>query len=562
MLANLHVKNIAIIDEADVDFGRHLNILTGETGAGKSILVGSIGIALGSRVSAEMIGKHGDYAMVEMVFYIEDEETLDALRAMDIEPEEGQIVISRKITENRSINKINGESVAVSTIRKVSALCLDIHGQHEHQSLLHKEYHMDVVDRFAGVKAADLKQQISDAYGEYNKLVREMEQENSTAEERARELSFLQYEKQEIEDAKLTEGEEAALEEQVRRLSNASVIVETLGKVYDHTGDGMNGSAAAISQAFRQMAAVSELDEKLEVMRNELMDIENLLSDFNRELSDYMADFNFDESELRQMEERLNLIRSCQSKYGKTYEDIMEYLQEITTKIDKFSDYEQYMEACGERKVKLEEKLDTLCGELTAVRKEAAAKLEKAITETLAELNFEKARFEVSVRPLETYSQKGKDDVEFLVSTNPGEDLYPLGKVASGGELSRIMLAVKTVFADVDRIGTLIFDEIDVGISGRTAQKVSEKMSILGKEHQVICITHLPQIAAMADTHFVIEKVTSGGETRTEIRALSDAESEQELARMLGGAEITEAVLANAREMKRFASESKERVRI
>lgn len=562
MLTNLHVKNIAIIDEADVDFGRHLNILTGETGAGKSILVGSIGIALGSRVSAEMIGKHGDHAMVEMVFHIEDEETLDALRAMDIEPEEGQVVISRKITENRSINKINGESVAVSTIRKVSALCLDIHGQHEHQSLLHKEYHMDVVDRFAGAKAAELKQQISDAYREYNKLVREMEQENSTAEERARELSFLQYEKQEIEDAKLTEGEEAALEEQVRRLSNASVIVETLGKVYDYTGDGMNGSAAAISQAFRQMASVSELDEKLEVMRDELMDIENLLSDFNRELSDYMADFNFDESELRQMEERLNLIRSCQSKYGKTYEDIMDYLQEITAKIDKFSDYEQYMEACGERKAKLEEKLDRLCGELTAVRKGAAAQLGKAITETLAELNFEKARFEVSVQPLETYSQKGKDDVEFLVSTNPGEDLYPLGKVASGGELSRIMLAVKTVFADVDRIGTLIFDEIDVGISGRTAQKVSEKMSILGKDHQVICITHLPQIAAMADTHFVIEKVTSSGETRTEIRALSDAESEQELARMLGGVEITEAVLANAREMKRFASESKEQVRI
>lgn len=562
MLTNLHVKNIAIIDEADVDFGRHLNILTGETGAGKSILVGSIGIALGSRVSAEMIGKHGDYAMVEMVFHIEDEETLDALRAMEIEPEEGEIVISRKITGNRSINKINGESVAVGTIRKVSALCLDIHGQHEHQSLLHKEYHMDVVDRFAGVKAAELKQQISDAYGAYNQLVREMEQEDRTAEERARELSFLQYEKQEIENAKLREGEEAELEEQVRRLSNASVIVETLGKVHDYTGDGMNGSAAAVSQAFRQMAAVSELDEKLEGMRDELMDIENLLSDFNRELSDYMADFYFDESELRKMEERLDLIRSCQSKYGKTYGDIMDYLQEISDKIDKFSDYEQYMEDCSKRKAELEKRLDTLCGRLTAVRKEAAVRLEKAITETLAELNFEKARFEVSVQPLEMYSQKGKDDVEFLVSTNPGEDLYPLGKVASGGELSRIMLAVKTVFAGVDSIGTLIFDEIDVGISGRTAQKVSEKMSILGKEHQVICITHLPQIAAMADTHFVIEKATSGGETRTEIRALSDSESEQELARMLGGAEITEAVLANAREMKRLADESKERVRI
>lgn len=558
MLANLHVKNFALIDEIDVDFGRHLNILTGETGAGKSIVVGSIGIALGARVSSEMIGKYGDHATVELVFQIEDEETLESLRHMDIEPEDGQIVISRKITGNKSVNKINGESVPVSLIRKVSALCIDIHGQHEHQSLLHKEYHMDVVDKFAGEDAVRLKSQMAELYGEYRKLLSEMENDNTSAEERARELAFLEYEKKEIEEARLEPGEEERLAEEVRRLSNASAIVEALDKVYGYSGDAGSGCAFQISQALRQMNGVSDLDDKLSGMANELVDIENLLSDFNRELSEYMQDFTFDEAELRQLESRLDQIRSCQSKYGKTYDDIMDHLAEISDKIDKFSDYEIYREDCEKRKSALEEEMDRVCKELTDTRKKAAGELEESITKALEELNFERAEFQVSVIPSGDYTAKGWDDVEFLISTNPGAELYSLGKVASGGELSRIMLAIKTVFADVDRIETLIFDEIDVGISGRTAQKVSEKMSILGKKHQIICITHLAQIAAMADTHFVIEKRISGDETKTDIRGLSETESEEELARILGGVQITDAVLANAREMKELAKKQKQ----
>lgn len=559
MLANLHVKNFAIIDEIDVDFGKHLNILTGETGAGKSILVGSIGIALGARVSSEMIGKHGDYAMVELVFQIDDDETICALREMDIEPEDGQIVVSRKITENRSINKINGESVSVSVIKRVSALCMDIHGQHEHQSLLHKEYHMDVVDKFAGERAAVLKTKIGDAYDRYRKLLREMEQDGASAEERARELSFLEYEKKEIEEAKLVEGEEEKLEEQVRKMSNASSIVSALAKVYEYTGDNtIGGCASGISQALRQISGVAQLDDEIGSMQSELMDIENLLSDFNRGLSEYMDDFTFDETELIQLEGRLDLIRNCQAKYGKTYDDIMRHLGEITEKIEKFSDYEVYREQCEKKKSELESELGRLCAELTEVRKKAAVELETSITAALEELNFEKARFQVKIESCDAYTAKGKDDVEFLIATNPGADLYPLGKVASGGELSRVMLAIKTVFADVDSIETLIFDEIDVGISGRTAQKVSEQMSVLGKDHQIICITHLAQIAAMADTHFVIEKIVSDDETRTVIRPLSAEESEEELARILGGVEITDAVLANAREMKELANKQKQ----
>ncbi len=558
MLVNLHVKNFAIIDEVDVDFGEHLNILTGETGAGKSILVGSIGIALGARVSSEIIGKRADYAMVELVFQIEKQEIMDVLREMDIEPEDGQIVISRKITANRSINKINGESVPVGIIRKVSALCIDIHGQHEHQSLLHKEYHRSVVDRFAGEEAQTLKQKIAERYGEYREILQKMEENGGSEKERARELSFLEYERKEIEEAKLEEGEEERLADEVKKMSNASHIVESMGKVYECTGDSYQGCAGQIAQALRHMGDIADLDEGLFSLQEELQDIENLLSDFNRSVSGYMDDFVFDEAELRQNEERLDRIRSIQAKYGSTYEEVMKHYVEVIEKIDRYKDFENYHLQLETEKQQCEKSLAELCETLTALRKKAAEKLEKNITETLQELNFEHARFAINIEPLSEFTANGKDDVEFLIATNPGADLNPLNKVASGGELSRIMLAIKTVFADVDQIESLIFDEIDVGISGRTAQMVSEKMSILGKNHQIICITHLPQIAAMADTHFVIEKISSAKETETRIRRLSEEQSTEELARMLGGVEITQAVLANAKEMKQLAKNQKQ----
>ncbi len=558
MLVNLHVKNFAIIDEIDVDFGEHLNILTGETGAGKSILVGSIGIALGARVSPEMIGKRADHAMVELVFHTERPETIDALKQLDIEPEDGQIVISRKITANRSINKINGESVSVSLIKKVSALCIDIHGQHEHQSLLHKEYHRNVVDRFAGEIAHSLKEEIAEQYEEYRSLVSKIEENGGSEQERARELSFLEYERKEIEDAKLEDGEEERLEDEVRKMSNASNIVESMGKIYECTGDSYEGCANKISQALRYLGDIADLDENLDAMQGELQDIENLLSDFNRTVADYMDDFVFDEAELRQKDERLNHIRGIQAKYGNSYEEVMRHYVEVIEKIDQLKDYENYCKQWKAQKEQCEKNLSGLCKKLTKIRKEAAVKLEQSITETLQELNFEQARFAVTVKELSDFTIHGKDDVEFLIATNPGAELNALNKIASGGELSRIMLAIKTVFADVDQIETLIFDEIDVGISGRTAQKVSEKMSILGKNHQIICITHLPQIAAMADTHFVIEKISSAEQSETRIRPLSGEQSTEELARMLGGVEITQTVLTNAKEMKELAKKQKD----
>lgn len=555
MLANLHVKNFAIIDEIDVDFGTHLNILTGETGAGKSILVGSISIALGARVSSEIIGKNGDYAMVEAVFQISDQATLDQIRELDVEPEDGQIVISRKITENRSINKINGESVPVSVIRKVAALCIDIHGQHEHQSLLDPDRHREIVDEYSGEHAIQTRNEVGRLYHLYKKKEKELQQDSLSAEERARQLGFLEYEKEEIEAASLKPGEIEEIEERYQRMSHASAIAETLSDVHERSGET---AVSAVSHGLRRLQEIRGLDPILDNLAEELMQIEGLLGDFNREVSDFMCDFSFDDNDLIDTQRRLDLIHSLQSKYGETYEDIMDHLQEVDEKIVQYADYETYLQKQRSEYEDLKQELQEQCRKLTACRKKSAAALEKKLADALQDMNFAQVDFAVQVTPKDAFSPDGMDEVEFMIATNPGEPRRSLGSIASGGELSRIMLAIKSVFADSDAIETLIFDEIDAGISGRTAQKVSEKMSVLGKRHQIICITHLPQIAAMADVHFVIEKDVTESASTTKIRLLDRPEAEEELARLLGGVEITEAVRKSAREMKELADSQKQ----
>lgn len=555
MLTNLHVKNFAIIDEIDIDFGSRLNILTGETGAGKSILIGSISIALGARVSPEMIGRNGEYAMVETVFHIENEAVLEQIRALDVEPEDGQIVISRKITGNRSINKINGESVPVSVIRKVAALCIDIHGQHEHQSLLNRDRHKEIVDEYGGETAAAMKAETAALYQAYSALKKEIEADAVPEEERARQIGFLQYEREEIVNAGLKPDEMESLEEEFQRISHAGAIVENLSEVYSLSTET---ALSAVSHGLRRLNEIQSLDDRLAGFNEELMQIEGLLGDFNREVSAYMEDFTFDENELIQMQNRLDFIHSLQSKYGESYEDIMAHLGAVEEKLEQYADYENYRQGQQEKLAALERDLTEQCGKLSAYRRETAEKLQKEITQALEDLNFAHVDFEICVSQKPAFAADGRDDVEFMIATNPGEPRRSLGKVASGGELSRIMLAIKSVFADSDEIETLIFDEIDTGISGRTAQKVSEKMGLLGLKHQIICITHLAQIAAMADCHFVIEKQVGDTGSTTTIRPLDSEEREEELARILGGVEITDAVRRNAREMKKMADELKQ----
>ena len=553
VLLNLHVKNLAIIDEVEVDFSEHLNILSGETGAGKSILIGSINIALGGKVSMDMVRKGADYALVELTFQIEDEHTLDKLRELDIPVEDGQIIISRKIKNGRSFSKVNGESVMSSTLREIAGLLIDIHGQHEHQSLLYKSKHLEIIDRYGGEAVTKVKETVSEQFKEYTQLKKKLSEDEIPEEERLREVSFMQYEKNEIESARLKKGEEEELEVQQRKLSNANTLAEGLSSVYQITGTGNESVSESLGRAVKQLGKLSELDNDVKNMESELLEIEDLLSSFNRELASYMDELSYEPEELTQIEERLNLIYNIKARYGNSMEEIEAYYAKLEEKLAKYEDYELYIEQLKQKTVEVERKLEVSSKELTELRSKAAKALEKDIKKALEDLNFLEVEFVISMKDLDKFTANGKDEAEFMISTNPGESVKSLSKVASGGELSRIMLAIKSVLAEKDAVDTLIFDEIDTGISGRTAQKVSEKLKKISRTHQVISITHLPQIASMADDHFIIEKSTDGTVTKTNIALLSEEDSVMELARMLGGAKITDAVVSSAREMKELA---------
>ena len=553
MLLNLHVKNLAIIDEVEVDFSEHLNILSGETGAGKSILIGSINIALGGKVSMDMVRKGTDYALVELTFQIEDEHTLDKLREMDIPVEDGQVIISRKIKNGRSFSKVNGESVMSATLREIAGLLIDIHGQHEHQSLLYKSKHLEIIDRYGGEAVTKVKETVSDQFKEYTQLKKKLLEDEIPEEERLREVSFMQYEKNEIESARLKKGEEEELEVMQRKLSNANTLAEGLSGVYQITGSGNESISESIGRAVKQLGRLGELDGAVKNMESELLEIEDLLSSFNRELASYMDELSYEPEELSQIEERLNLIYNIKARYGNSVEEVEAYYVKIQEKLAKYEDYELYIDELKRRTAEVEQKLEVSSRELTELRSKAAKELEKDIKKALEDLNFLEVEFVISMKELDKFTANGKDEAEFMISTNPGESVKSLSKVASGGELSRIMLAIKSVLAEKDAVDTLIFDEIDTGISGRTAQKVSEKLKKISRTHQVISITHLPQIASMADDHFIIEKSTDGMVTKTNIALLSEEASVMELARMLGGAKITDAVVSSAREMKELA---------
>ena len=552
MLQNLHVKNLALINETEVEFKDGLNILSGETGAGKSIIIGSINLALGEKVQKEMLRDNADTALVELVFYVENPATLEAVRALGIEVEDETIILSRKITAGRAIARINGEAVSASKMKEAAALLIDIHGQHEHQSLLSKRKHLEILDLFAKDLLREQKQKLSVCYREYRKLLDELEQSDSDTEERARELSFLEYEVKEIEDANLTLGEDVELEEQFRKYANGKKILDAIHVVQAATAEEDESASERISRAVRELAGVSGYDKRVEELENQLTEIDNLLGDFNREVASYLSEEEFDNETYFEIETRLDFINHLKSKYGNSIEQILESYNSKCERIAVLKDYDEYLNQLLSKINHKKQELTQLSDEVSAIRQKESVVLTNAIRQALMDLNFLDVRFTMEFRKID-FTENGTDEVEFMISTNPGEPLKPLGKVASGGELSRIMLAIKTVLAENDHIETLIFDEIDSGISGRTAQMVSEKMNELGRSHQIICITHLPQIAAMADTHFLIEKSVENDTTVSHIHELSDEESVQELARMLGGVEITDKVVENAREMKKMA---------
>lgn len=557
MLRNLHVKNLALIEEAEVDFSSGLNILTGETGAGKSIIIGSINLALGEKIVKEMVRENEKPALVELIFEVEDEQVRQQLLAMEIVPEENEVIMSRKISGGRSVARINGESVPISKMKEVASLLIDIHGQHEHQSLLKKRKHLEILDDYAKEALTEYKEKLKENYSIYQKLKKELEEFSLDEEARMRELSLLEYEVHEIEEASLKPGEDEQLETDYRRMSHGRKIMEALSMSQDLTASMSEGASERIGRALRELSNVSDYDERVLALAGELTEIDNLLNDFNRELADYITDAEFDEETFLETERRLDEVNHLKAKYGNTIEKVLEECSEKQKRIEKLQDYDTYRKEVKDKLDKIRKTMEKLCDKVSNVRKKYAKKLTEQVEAALVDLNFLDVHFIMEFETLADYTANGRDDAEFLISTNPGEPPKPLGKVASGGELSRIMLALKTVLAENDKIGTLIFDEIDTGISGRTAQAVSEKMNVIGKKHQVICITHLPQIAAMADSHYQIVKEVVGKNTISSILKLTEKESITELARMLGGVKITDTVLESAKEMKSLAQNTK-----
>ncbi len=556
MLLNIHVKNMALIDEAEIDLAEGLNILTGETGAGKSIIIGSVNVALGLSGFKGFAREDADYALVELVFSVDRKKQREALAELDIQPEDDQVIISRKMVHNRSVSKINGEIVPVSTVRRVSEVLIDIHGQHEHQALLHQKNHLEILDEFAGEELFVPKAAVRERYQTYEKLQKKLKETDLSEASRTKEMDFLRFEVNEIGEAALKPGEDEELEQRYRRMVNGRKILEALTEVEGLVGNEYQGAADLVGRASRSMTAIAEYDEQLENLSSMLLDIDSLLNDFNREAADYRESLSFDAEEFSKVEERLDLINHLKAKYGDTIEKILKYREEKEQRLLELDDYEAYREGLRKEFEVSKKALKEACACVTEIRKQAAEELSRKITEVLLDLNFLDVRFGIDFKEIEP-SGGGADEICFLISLNPGQPLNPLQKVASGGELSRVMLAIKTVLADRDAVGTMIFDEIDVGISGRTAQKVSEKMAVIARSRQVICITHLAQIASMADAHFCIEKKMAEGEARTFIRRLTEEESVEELARILGGAKITETVLQNAREMKDLAVSTK-----
>lgn len=558
MLLNVHIKNIALIEDANINFTDGLNILTGETGAGKSILLSSVQLALGAKADKGLIRTGAEFASVTLTF-LPDDEQKERLKDLDIDCEDDILVLQRRIYPNKSVCKINGENVILKTMQSVAQLLIDIHGQREHQAILKADVQEEMLDSYAMDEISGDLQRIRELYRDYKKLKLQYEELANQDTDYTRELDFARFELDEIEKAELTEGEDEKLQEQYERLSNAKKIQDSVGSVQEILGGQNNSLLNEMSMALRTLLPVRDYDEELADAYTQLSDVEMVLQDCIHSLDRYLDHFEMDASDLQRISDRLNLINHLKDKYGSHMEDIFQYAQTLSEKISRMENREQTLVSLQNQMEELLSSYDELSQSLYEKRKKACMELSEKMTQAMVDLNFEQCRFEVFCEHDKEHRKKnGCDSIAFMISLNPGEPLKPLANVASGGELSRIMLAVKTIFADKDRTGTLVFDEIDSGISGKTAWKVSEKLAVLGKEHQVICITHLPQIAAMADCHFCIRKSTTDNRTSTSVHRLTEEESITEIGRLLGTDELTDAVLQNAAEMKNMAKQTKQ----
>ncbi|MBQ0028233.1 MAG: DNA repair protein RecN [Lachnospiraceae bacterium] len=550
MLESITVKNLALIKESEVMLRPGLNILSGETGAGKSIILGSIRLALGQRAGRDIIRRGEEYALIELIFTSDSEELQRKMEELDIPKEaDGTISIQRKIMENRSVCKCNGETISSRALKEIASMLIDIHGQNDTQTLLDARNYRDILDDYGDETLVAKKDQMATFYTEYRRVCEELELalESNTAKDK--DIALARFEVEEIEAARLEIGEDETLDEKYHLMKNSQKIAESLGKI--HSAINMDsGAGVQIGYSIREMGNVLQYDEKLTGMSESLADAEDILKDTIRSIQDYMENMEFSEQEFRETESRLDTYNHLKDKYGNTVEQVLEYADSKRAFIEKMENYEGYIEELKAKNDKALEDALKCARELSAIRESTAGIMQEKLIGNLKELNFDSIQLRVAVNADEAnLGRYGIDDVDFLVSFNMGEPVKSLSMVASGGELSRFMLALKAATADKESIETLIFDEIDSGISGKTAWNVSQKMAVLSKEHQVIAITHLPQIAAMADTHYLIEKRVVEDTTITDIKRLGESERENEIARMLSGGELTETGLSNAKEL-------------
>ncbi len=554
MLLELSIKNFAIIDDLKINFTEGLNLLTGETGSGKSIIIEALGIVLGGRGSKDVIRTGEDKAILQALFFIEDSHRVkDTLTKYGIDLEEnGLLIISREISNMYpSISRINGRTITLTILREITADLVDIFAQHEHQSLLDISNHKKVIDMFGDSAFKKIKAEIKLYYEEYIHAKDRLSKINMDSREREREIDLLKFQIEEINSANLKE-EDDKIEEEFSKLSNIQDIINGIGQISQSFNSLDFGEVSIIDLINKDVSILNNLvrfDSELSIYLNKLKEINFELQDINNGLNDYVDKIDIDESRLNFLEDRLNMINSLKKKYGNSIENILEFKKNIELELEEILNHKKEIKVLDEKIDKLEKNIYNLSKDLSFRRQQIAISLEKKISKELLELNMKDVLFKVDFKEKEEISSDGIDQIEFLISTNLGEEPKPVSKIVSGGEMSRIMLGFKSILAKYDGITTMIFDEIDTGISGRTAQIVGEKISEISKERQIIAITHLPQIAALADSHYLITKKTNNGKTVTTIKKLSYDEKIKEMARLLGGVDVTNTTLDHAREM-------------
>lgn len=538
MITTLHIKNIGIIDDLIIDLNKGLNVLTGETGAGKTLIVDSLGIIAGGRFSKDMIRKGQTVSFVELALYLPD----------DPNSIDGNIVVSREInTLGKNLCKINGRLVSVNELRNFMKNIIDIHGQYDNQTLMDTDFHTKYLDKFIGKEIEEKNAQYIGLYNQYIELKAMLKDNYGDEIEKQRKLDLLQYQYKEIKSAKLKQGEDEQLEEKRKIIMSSEKVAESLNNVSNNLEETIIDS---VNDSIRSLEKIEDVNEKYNQKLIELKNIYYEVQELSRDISDMKSDVYFDENERNEIEERLDEIYSLKRKYGNTIEEILNYEEELEEEINRIENLEEENKKIKNKIMSLEKEMNIICNQVNQLRKEKSIILNEKIDKELAELEMKNARFNAKVIEDETFNVNGKSHVKFVITTNLGEDEKELSKIASGGEMSRIMLAIKTVLSDIDEVPVLIFDEIDTGISGKAANSVGIKLSKIAKQHQVLIVTHLASIAAKGEYNYYIYKEIQENKTSTKIKLLNETETIHEIARIASG-EITEVAISHAKELRK-----------